>query len=414
MTRKYRRPHATGLLVCVFATMGYQTGAWAASVPAIVSGRDLSVSRLGLVLAVMAAGSIVGSLTLRRLTLRFAPRRVLAAAAVLSGLGYLALPWLATPLLFTAGAAVTGAGLGLFDAAANAEGSEQENRTGRRLLPRFHTAFSFAAALGVLGTYLVGGHADFGPALSVAGAGCVAGALAALCLPGHLRHAPSGSGAAEIHPEWEDTSHRRIAVPVTVMAFTVVCGGFMLDSTLEGFSALFIQQLPFQGAGQSALGLIMLHLAATAGRAVSGPVLRRVGDWKTLLAGEFLALAGLLVLITDGSSWSVAVGMLMIGVGMSPAVPIAYSLLGRSRPRARERAIARLTASGYVTFTVAPVLVGLIGRDSLLDAFHLLPILLAVMASTVVWLGIRQRAAAGGPKDVQTPGPEQPSTNLPN
>ncbi|WP_077057577.1 MFS transporter [Streptomyces sp. MP131-18] len=387
------RRRAAGLLLCVFAAMGYQTGAWAVSVPAIVAELGMTVSQLGLVLALMAAGSIVGSLTLGRLAAWLTVRPVLVAAAAVSGLGYMTLPLLGTTALFAVGATGTGIGLGLFDAAANATGSRQEIRTGRRLLPRLHAAFSFAAAFGVLATYLVEGQQGFGWALSIAGGGCLAGALAALRLPDSRQSDPSGVTTAETHPEWGGLSGRRMAVPVAVVAFTVVCGGFALDSTLEGYSALFIQQLPLQGAGQGALGLIMLYLAATIGRAVSGPALRRMGDWKTLLSGETLALAGVLTLIVDGSSWSIAVGMLMIGVGMSPAIPIAYSLLGRSRSRGRERAIARLTASGYVTFTMAPVLVGVVGRDSLLDAFALLPLLLAGMASTVVWFGYRQRAA---------------------
>ncbi|MGW8847982.1 MFS transporter [Streptomyces xiamenensis] len=415
-----RRRRASAVLFTVFAVTGYQTGAWAVSLPAVVHDLDMGVGRLGLTLALMAAGGIVGALVTGQVAARVTTRSSVVAAAAASGVGYLSLAACQTATQFTVAAALTGVGLGVLDAAANAAGSQEEVGSGRRLLPRLHAAFSLTAALAVLASYAVEGGDGYTSALLLAGVACLAGALAAGALPGAARLAAAAA------PTDEDDGGTRsgdgtesggggqnagrglsgLVVPVTVVAFVVVCGGFALDSTLEGYSALFIEQLPLQGAAQSAVGLTVLYLAGAVGRALSSPVLRRLGDWKTLLAGQATAMTGLLALVVDGSTWGIAAGMLLIGFGMSPAVPIAYSLVGRSRPFGQERAIARLTAAGYVTFTLAPLLVGLAGRNSLLDVFHALPVLLAGMAATVLWLGYRQRtarAARGGGDEMICP-----------
>lgn len=396
MTTARRR--TSSLLIVVFAAMGFQVGAWALSLPPVVARLEMSVGQLGFMLAVMAGAGVAATLAAGRITERITVRRALALAAAWSGVGYAVLPVLSSFPAFTVGAMVTGVGLGLYDVAANAAGSLEEVGSGRSLLPMLHAVFSFAAAAAALLAFLVNGAQDFAPGFWLAGAICLAGAGAALLLPERVR-----AGPAEASAEPSGADLTGIATVAVVLAFVIVCGSFAVDATMEGFSALFIQQLPLQGPAQSAIGLAALYLAAALGRSFTSPLIRRLGDWRTLLIGLGLAVAGILVLIVEGSSWGSAVGMLLIGMGLAPAAPIGYSVMGRSRATGVERATARLTTAGYGSFILAPLLVGVIGRESLADAFRLVPGLLAVMLVVTVWFGfrhsarVRQRRSGVGP-----------------
>lgn len=379
------------LLSLVFGAMGFQVGAWALSLPAVVKEIGLDVGQFGFTLSGMAVAGIAATTVSGRIAERITVRLTLALAAAGSGVGYLVMPSLDSFASFTVGAMATGVGLGMYDVAANAAGSLEEVRTGRNLLSSLHAVFSFAAAGAAVLAYLLNGDSGYGPAFWTAGAVCIAGAGAALLLPVAAR-TPGGETAEDNASEHHDLS--RIATAASVLAFVVVCGAFTVDATMEGFSALFIDQLPGQGAAQSALGLASLYLASALGRTVSTPVTRRLGDWRTLLIGLAVVVAGAMVLVWVTAAWASVVGMLLIGVGLAPAAPIGYSVMGRSRADGVERATARLTTAGYGAFVLAPLVISFVGDESLMDAFRLLPYLLATMVLVTVWFGYRERILA--------------------
>lgn len=375
------------LLVIVFGAMGFQVGAWALSLPAVVRELDLDVSQLGITLACMAIAGIAATMVSGRIAERITVRVALAIAAAGSGIGYFVLPSLDSFVALTIGAMATGIGLGMFDVTANAAGSLEELRSGKTLLSSLHAVFSFAAAGAAVLSYLINGDSGYAPAFWTAGTVCVVGAAAALLLP-VTKRVPAAESESEDSPEGHDLA--RIAAAASLLAFVIVCGSFTVDATMEGFSALFIDQLPGQGPAQSAFGLAALYLASAFGRTISTPVINRLGDWRTLLIGLGIVVAGAVVLVWVDASWASAAGMLLIGIGLAPAAPIGYSVMGRARANNVERATARLTTAGYGAFVLAPLVIGLVGNESLSDAFRLLPILLAVMVLATVWFGYRQ------------------------
>jgi Na+/melibiose symporter-like transporter len=269
---------------------------------------------------------------------------------------------------------------------ANAAGSLEERRLGRTFLSGLHAAFSFGAACAVGVTYLLNGPARYNLAFIVAGVVCLLGAAVSLRLP-VADGLPMNEDGVENH------DLRPIAVVAAVLAFVVVVGSFTVDTTLEGFSALFIRQIASEGPAQSAVGLAALYLAGALGRTVADRLVRIWGDWRALLGGIATAAVGTVLLTWSDAVWGTVVGMLLIGIGLSPAAPVAYAVRGRSRENDIARATGRLTTAGYATFVLAPLLIGVVGQESLTDAFRLLPIVLALMALATLWFGWRQRRA---------------------
>lgn len=389
VTTQRRHGRTKALLVVVFGAMGFQVGAWALSLPAVVKKLELDVGQLGITLACMAIAGIATTMLSGRIAERITVRIALAIAAAGSGVGYFVMPSLGSFVAFTIGTMATGVGLGMFDVTANAAGSLEEVRSGRTLLSTLHAVFSFAAAGAAVLSYVINGAAGYAPAFWTAGVVCVVGAAAALLLPVANR-AHSDESESEDSPEGHDLA--RIAAAASVLAFVIVCGSFTVDATMEGFAALFIDQLPGQGAAQSAFGLASLYIASAFGRAISTPIINRLGDWRTLLIGLGIVVVGAVVLVWVNASWASAAGMLLIGIGLAPAAPIGYSVMGRTKANDVERATARLTTAGYGAFVLAPLVIGLVGNESLSDAFRLLPILLAVMVLVTVWFGYRQNS----------------------
>lgn len=381
------------MLVLAFGAMGFQVGAWALSLPAVVDELDLDVGRIGITLACMAGAGIAATTVSGRIAERITVRLTLALGAAASGFGFLVMPLLDSFITFTIGAMVTGVGLGMFDVAANAAGSLEEHRSGRTLLSKLHAVFSAAAASAAVLAYLLNGETGFAPSFWAAGLACIAGAIAALRLP--VADRPTIDTPTSERP-CASRDLTRLVTAASVFAFVIVCGAFTVDAALEGFAALFIDQLPGQGAAQSALGLASLYLASAVGRAAATPAIRRLGDWKTLLIGLGIVLTGAIVLVGVGAAWASAVGMLLIGIGLAPAAPIGYSVMGRSRANGVERATARLTTAGYGAFVLAPLVIGAVGSESLSDAFRLLPILLFIMVLVTAWFGHRTHTLGRG------------------
>jgi len=64
-----------------------------------------------------------------------------------------------------------------------------------------------------------------------------------------------------------------------------------------------------------------------------------------------------LALATTDPRLAVA-GLLLVGFGLSPVVPTAFSLAGRAAPGRGARAVSLVTTVGYAAFVVAPLAVG--------------------------------------------------------
>ena len=82
------------------------------------------------------------------------------------------------------------------------------------------------------------------------------------------------------------------------------------------------------------------------------------------------------------STWGSIAGMLVVGFAISPVVPTALSLAGRSAPSHAGQAVAFTTAIGYTSFLVSPIVVGTIAATFGLRAG------LAVVVATALGIAV--------------------------
>lgn len=89
------------------------------------------------------------------------------------------------------------------------------------------------------------------------------------------------------------------------------------------------------------------HVAALLGLLTANTVLRRFGEHRVVFTAGLLAAVGLLIAVTIPNAVGAISGLLLVGFAVTPIVPVALSLAGRSAPGRSGQALATTTAAGY-------------------------------------------------------------------
>jgi MFS family permease len=105
-------------------------------------------------------------------------------------------------------------------------------------------------------------------------------------------------------------------------------------------------------------GVAVFFAAMALDRLATGVAVARLGNRRALLvAGLLTALGMSLALSTTRPALAVA-GFLVVGIGVSGVVPLAYSAGGALAPGRAGAAVSVVTSFGYGGFLLRPVLVG--------------------------------------------------------
>ena len=388
----HRRAHVR-TATSLFAGLGLQVGLWAVLVPELVASRSLSPGELGVLLGVLAGTSIL-SLSVAGTVIDRVGRRPLAclgAAGMGVALLLLALVearWALLPTIVLYGLAN-----GLLDLSANTVGADVEREHRIRVMIRLHAGFSGAAAAAALAT----GAALAAGASAGALYACGAVALLALAvvaaagpLPAHVGDGgPVGVAIGDERelPHVADAPHephRRprgslLRAPGVLVAVTLITLCFFGDGAIEGYVALYLRDLLGAGALLTGVGLALFHGASLAGRLVSSAALGRLGERNLITLAGAGAAAGMLVIVLARSPGPAAAGLLLVGISLSPVVPTALSVAGRSDPARAGAAVSLVTAVGYGAFVLGPPFTG-----ALADATSLRTALVPVIVSTAL------------------------------
>src|ERR1700742_1065999 len=138
-------------VTAAFALGGVPVSAGGPGLPAIKASLGIGTAAIGLLLAGVTVGAILGLLSSTPVLYRLGGRRALIASLLLVGAAMtamgLALIAGSLPLLAVAFVA-TGAGIGLLDVLINVQGAAVERTADQTLMPRMHAAWSIGAAAG--------------------------------------------------------------------------------------------------------------------------------------------------------------------------------------------------------------------------------------------------------------------------
>jgi predicted MFS family arabinose efflux permease len=238
---------------------------------------------------------------------------------------------------------------------------------------RLHAGFSAAAAAGALLAGAVGPETYWIAAAIYAGLAVV---TAIAPLPAHERM-PSAAPGGRLG---------LLRIPAIAVAVALCSLCFFGDGAIEGYAALFLRDVLASGSLLTGAALAAFHGASLVGRLVFG---RMRDERRVLTIAGLLASAGMAVVVAAGSAVLAAVGLLVVGFALSPVVPTALSLAGRSAPGRSGTAVSLVTTIGYSAFVAGPPLVGaLAGLTSLRVALAPIVVSTAAIALLARYSGV--------------------------
>jgi MFS family permease len=261
-----------------------------------------------------------------------------------------ALPGLASSFLQLALLMVfVGVTTGLLDIAINAHASRIEAAHRVRVMDGLHAAFSLGVLVGGIGSGLLrraGGH----PSWILGSIGLI---VALTALVNRDSSLPVTS-AAQRAP---------IARPLLVVGL-VLALAFLVESGLEGWSALFLERVLDSSPAVSGLGPGLFAGAMATGRVLAQRVERSSVPGRMLFAG-LAAAAGLILVATSQHPVVALAGLVIAGAGLALSAPTLFGLAGRiGGEGGRGSALSTVAILGYLGFLAGPALIGAVSAAS--------------------------------------------------
>ena len=370
--------NAVGL---TFVLNGLVFASWVSRIPEVRESFDLSNGALGLLLLLIAIGSVVALPMTGALIGRWGTVRVIrsgVAVAVL-GLGAASLALGSSLPVTGAGLLLYGVGIGVWDVSMNVEGAEVERHLRRTVMPRFHAGFSLGTVLGALsGAALVAldvpSQAHLLGVLAIAGALAWTRASAFLPVP---ERDPDAAPAASAASAWLEPRTLLIGVMVLALALTEgTANDWLAIALVDGHDVS-------HAVGVAGFGLFVAAMTAT--RFAGSVLLDRFGRPLVLWCTMAVAAVGVLLIVL-GDGPVVAIGIVLWGAGASLGFPVGMSAAADDPVRAAAR-VSVVSTIGYAAFLAGPPLLGFVGdqvgtlRALLVVAVLLVPAALVVPAA---------------------------------
>jgi MFS family permease len=348
------------------------SGTWAPRLPAIKESLGLSDGELGTALVGLAIGLVAGTRVAGAPIDRFGSRPVMRAGFPLLA-ATLLLPGLAgtAPTLFLA-LLVLGFASGALDVAMNAQGIEVERRLGRPILSGLHGLWSVGLGLGA-GAAALAAAAVLDPLPHFA----IVAAVLALASLVFLR----GLLAAEHHVREEHEREAlvtvRWTVPLVLLGVIAFCS-FVGEGSASDWSAVYMTQELGTSQAVGALAFAAFAVTMAAARFAADPLRTRLGNVSLVRGGSLVAAAGLGAALLIHEPAAGIAGFAVLGLGLAPVVPIAFSAAGDLDPRATGRLVGRVATIGYVGSVAGPIMIGWLAEATSLRTSLGLVVLLSV------------------------------------
>lgn len=346
-----------------FFFYGFIFASWASRIPNIQQHLNLSDAKLGAVLLAMPVGSFITLPFSGYLTSKIGSRKVVIGAStmycfIFLGIGFSQSIWQLSTCLFLFGSAGN-----MMNIAVNTQALELEKLYNKTIISSFHGMWSVAGlAAASLGTYFTG------KAFPVSSHFLLVASIAFIsflfCSPYLLNEVLKKQ---EKRPFF--TKPDKAFWGLGIIAFcSMICQGAMFDWSGVYFKKVVAVTPAFIGVGYTAF---MISMTA----------IRFITDWLTLVMGfkkiimwcGVFTCIGLLTAVFFPYLLPATIGLLFVGMGVSPGVPLVFSAAGKSKILPPPVAIAAVSSIGMIGLLIGPPIIGFIaGLTSLKTSFLVL------------------------------------------
>ena len=258
---------------------------------------------------------------------RFGPLKVALTATIAAAVMLSVAACALNPVLFAFAFLVMGALDAHIDAAQNTQGVAVQLWAGRTIMNSLHATWSLGAM-----TATLAGSAASGLGIPLYAHGIAMSlviiTLALICY--RMGVIPDDVKRAQIR---EKQSHRsptnwRRLLPVIPLALLGVVGVIPEDTT-NNWAALYLVGRFEVGFSLAGLAVTVMLIAQVIGRLLSDPLSDRFGqETVASIGGGLVAAGGLLMIITPVAPL-VYLGLVLMGIGCAPIIPMAFSAAGR-------------------------------------------------------------------------------------
>ncbi|HMD93783.1 MAG TPA: MFS transporter [Trebonia sp.] len=385
-------------VTAAFGLGGITISAWGPRLPAIKAGLGVGTATIGLLLAGVTVGAILGLLASTPVLHWLGSRRavvgallLVAAAMTLMGL---ALMLSSVPLVAVA-FVITGAGIGTLDVLINVEGSAVERAAGRTLMPMMHAAWSIGVAVGA-GIGAACAALGITPSAQLIGEAVLIAAAALGTAPGIPRgeRAPAGQPAQDRGAKLRQWLRGWLDLRLLLIG-VVMLGVELGEGSANSWLTLAVRNNHGQTAAVAALFFTVFAACEGLTRIFAGPVVDRLGRVRTIRLTTALGVIGIVLFILAGSLWMVLLGVALWAVGVSMGFPLGMSAAAESGPDPAAR-ISVVASIGYFANLAGPPAIGALAQSAgLLSALWLIAALF--LAAFAVAGSLGPRPTAPGP-----------------
>ena len=346
-----------------FFFYGFTFASWASRIPNIQQNLHLSETQLGAVLLAMPAGSFLTLPFSGYLTSKAGSRKVAIFASFLYT-GLLAGIGLSTSVLqLTICLFLFGSSGNMMNIAINTQALALEGLYKKTINSSFHGMWSVAGLVAAsLGTYLMGKAFPVSSHFLLI-AGISLGSFI-ICMPYLLHDKP---GKQEKRPFF--TKPGKAFVGLGLIAFcSMICQGAMFD-----WSGVYFKKTVTDNPAYIGIGYTAFMVSMTAVRFITDWLTEKVGFKKIITWCGIATTSGLLIAVFLPYLLPATFGLLLVGIGVSPAIPLVFSAAGKSKKMSPPIAIAAVSSIGFIGLLIGPPIIGFIaGITSLKISFFIL------------------------------------------
>ena len=355
---------ATRLRISLFFFFyGFSFASWASRIPTIQQTLGLSETGLGAVLLAMPVGSFLTLPFSGFLVSKMGSRKVVIASSMLYGsflmcIGFSNNVWQLALSLFLFGSSGN-----MMNIAINTQAIALEKLYQKTIISSFHGMWSAAGLFAAfLGTWLMG--KAFAVSYHFMLVGTLSILMFAACIPYLL--------ADVVKPQERTPFFPRVDKDLlglgTITFCSMICQGAMFDWSGVYFKKEVTANIAFIGFGYTAF---MISMTGT--RFITDWVMHHIGFKKIITLCGIFTTSGLIITVFFPNLFSATLGMLLVGIGVSPIVPLVFSAAGKTQKSNPAIAIAAVSTVGFLGLLIGPPLIGFIaGWSSLKISFLVL------------------------------------------
>lgn len=353
------------ILFISFFFLGGHVGVWSTLMPNIVINNHINGVQLGLGLSLMSFIGLFGLFFGGFIGDKLGRKPLLLLGLCGTGAFFASIQFINSYITLLIIFCIGGFLISFYDLFVNTVGTDYESLYNKHILPALHATFSLGAAscafvsglINILGLNYLTVYTLFG--IILFGIGVV---LSFFKLPKYRGEKTEHDEEKNTVGDGKKTSISLIRYLIVFSCLTI-CFCFIIDGSLEGFLALYLTELFPHISTISSFGITALFTAAFIGRLTSSKLINKFGETNLLIIGSFLAFFGLLIVALNSNPIISAIAVFITGLGVSPIVPIGYSIAGRVASIHGAKVMSLITGFGYVSLIIGPIIVGSIGNQ---------------------------------------------------